>query len=105
MKGYKLFRVRKDGSLSSLFINKQARLPINIWLKAEEHPTKGYKCRKGWHVLKEKLAPHLSIKNRVWAEVEINSWSTIKRPEKQGGTWFIANEMKIIKLLKGENNE
>tara|TARA_Y100000310_G_scaffold186813_1_gene186937 strand:- start:430 stop:642 length:213 start_codon:yes stop_codon:yes gene_type:complete len=43
MFGYKLFRVRKDGTLGSLFINKKERLPIGKWIKAESYPTKGYK--------------------------------------------------------------
>jgi len=41
MIGYKLFRVRRDGSLGSLFINRRVSLPPATWLIAESHPTKG----------------------------------------------------------------
>ena len=40
---YKLFRLRKDGSISSLFINKKETYPFNQWIEAKEYPTMGYK--------------------------------------------------------------
>jgi hypothetical protein len=43
VKAYKLVRQMKDGSLAPLFINKRMRLKINCWMKAEDHPTKGFK--------------------------------------------------------------
>jgi hypothetical protein len=49
MIAYKLFRKLKDGSLAPLFINKKTRIPLNKWLDAEPHPTKGFAFRKGWH--------------------------------------------------------
>ena len=99
MRVYKLFRKMKDGQLASLFINKKDRLPINTWLTAEFFPTKGYTARKGWHCTKEAKAPHLTEKGRVWCEVEIKDYSTLKKPEHQGGEWFLANEMRIIKEI------
>lgn len=50
MKAYKLVRKLKDGSLSPLFINKKSRIPVGVWLDAEEHPTKGFAVRKGWRL-------------------------------------------------------
>jgi len=47
MIAYKLIRKMKDGSLSPLFINKKSRIPVGVWLEAENHPTKGYTVRKG----------------------------------------------------------
>jgi len=41
MIAYKLMRLRKDGTLGSLFINKKKVYPIGEWLEAEFIPTKG----------------------------------------------------------------
>lgn len=103
MKAYKLFHVRKDGSIGSLFINRSARLPMKKWLDAESYPTKGYKYRPGWHCLSKPVAPHLSDKNRRWYEVEIKDATIETRPKNQGGTWFVANKMRIVKEI--DNNE
>jgi hypothetical protein len=100
MKAYKLMRLRKDGTLASLFINKRYVIPINIWLEAEDHPTKGYAHRPGWHCTFEPYAPHLSKKNRVWVEVEVEDYSFFERPENQGGQWILANKMKINNIIK-----
>jgi hypothetical protein len=96
MKAYKLFRLRKDGTLGPLFINRRLRVPVNQWLEAEFHPTKGYAQRKGWHTSIAPYAPHLSEKGRVWREVEIKDYVVFERPEHQGGTWFIAQRMKVL---------
>jgi|LauGreDrversion4_2_1035121.scaffolds.fasta_scaffold1158054_3 hypothetical protein len=100
MIAYKLIRKLKDGSLSPLFINKKSRIPIGVWLDAEEHPTKGFAVRKGWHCTLQPIAPHLSTKDRVWVEVEVEDTELYNRPESQGGTWVLAQRMKIIKELK-----
>ena len=100
MIAYKLIRKLKDGSLSPLFINKRSRLPIGVWMKAESHPTKGFAYRQGWHCTLKPIAPHLSPKNRVWVEVEIEDFEFYNRPESQGGTWVLSQKMKIIKELK-----
>jgi len=96
MKAYKLLRKRKDGSLGPLFINRRQRIPIGEWLQAEDHPTKGYARRPGWHVAAEPSAPHLSEKGRVWMEVEIDDYYRFPRPKSQGGEWLIANQMRVI---------
>ena len=99
MRAYKLIRKMKDGKLSPLFINKKSRIPVGEWLDAEEHPTKGFAFRKGWHCTLEPVAPHLSDKGRVWVEVEVENVELYNRPESQGGTWVLAQRMKIIKEL------
>ena len=99
MKAYKLIRKLKNGSLSPLFINKKSRIPIGIWLDAEEHPTKGFAVRKGWHCTLKPIAPHLSTNGRVWVEVEIEDTELYNRPESQGGTWVLAQRMKVIREL------
>lgn len=96
---YKLFRVLKDGSIASLFINKKARHKMGIWLKADYYPTKGYSKRFGWHSVKNPYAPHLSLKGRAWFKCEIKDYKEIPRPLNQGEKWFISNEIKIIEKL------
>ena len=95
MKAYKLVKRRKDGTLGPLFINARLRLPTDEWLEAEFHPTNGFKERQGWHCTAEPHAPHLSMKDRVWVEVEIEDYEELHRPASQGGLWFLAQRMKV----------
>jgi len=96
MIAYKLVRKMKDGSYAPLFINKKSRIPVGEWLAAEEHKTKGFAVRKGWHCTLKPHAPHLSEKGRVWVEVEIDDTELYNRPESQGGTWVLAQKMKVL---------
>lgn len=96
---YKLVRKLNNDELSPLFINKKFRFPVGIWLDAESHPTNGFQYRKGWHCTLKPNAPHLSTKNRIWVEVEIEDFEYYNRPESQGGTWVLAQKMKIIKEI------
>ena len=89
-------RLRKNGTLGSLFINSKAVYPIGKWLYAECIPTKGFSVRTGWHCTFEKNAPHLSMKDRVWVEVEVKDFTIYNRPDSQGGAWILANKMRII---------
>lgn len=97
MQGYKLLRKRKDGTYGSLFINKRQGLVKGVEYSYEDHPTKGYAHRPGWHVCLR--APHLSEKNRVWCKVEFTLKDVIERPESQGGTWYLGDTMKILEEL------
>jgi hypothetical protein len=99
MKAYKLIRKLRDGSLAPLFINKTQRIPIGQWLQAENHPTKGYATRQGWHCTLTPHAPHLSTKDRVWVEVEVEDTELYNRPESQGGTWVLAQRMKVVREI------
>ena len=96
MIAYKLFRKLKSGEITSLFINKSRRLPYEVWLDAEEHPTKGFKFRPQWHCTGQPSAPHLSEKGRVWKRVEMSDFEEFKRPNNQGGMWYLANRIKIL---------
>lgn len=100
MIAYKLMRIRKDGTLGSLFINKKVIIPIGVWLEAENHPTKGYMERFGWHCTFQPIAPHLSTKGRVWVKCEVEDYYTYARPESQGGAWVLANRMKILEIVE-----
>ena len=98
-KAYKLFRIRKDGSLGTLFINRKMRVPINEWLVAESHPTKGYTYRPFWHCTSNPIAPHLSMKGRAWFEVEMCDFTEFSRPKSQGGLWFLAKKIKVLNRI------
>jgi hypothetical protein len=93
---YKLFRRRRDGTLGPLFINRQQVICPGDWLPAEDHPTKGFAHRPGWHVAFEPKAPHLSMTGRVWHEVEVRDYTLLKRPACQGGVWVLAKWMRVL---------
>lgn len=95
---YKLFNLRKDGSIGPLFINRKQRLEVGVWYGAEDHPTKGYAHRPGWHATTEKKAPHLSSKGRVWARVKLDQTREIERPKTQGGIWLLAGWLKVLEI-------
>ena len=96
---FKLFRRRKDGSLGTLFINRPRRIPVGEWLRAEACPTKGFAFRPGWHCCAQPAAPHLGTRGRVWCEVEINEFAPFVRPASQGGLWYLAQEMRVVRIL------
>ena len=93
---FKIFRVRSNGTLGSLFINRRQVIPIGVWLKAESHRTNGYQFRPGWHCAPCQFAPHLTLKGRIWMRVEVDDFVEIKRPESQGGFWWLAKWMKVV---------
>ena len=97
MIAYKLFRVKKNGEITPLFINKTTSLKVGEWLSAECHPTKGFKIRPVWHCTSQPFAPHLSTKGRKWFKIEMEEFSKFNRPLAQGGLWYLANKIKIIK--------
>ena len=100
MQAYKLFRKMKNGSIRSLFINNKVELPLDEWLDAECLPTPGFAVRFGWHCTAQPVAPHLSKKNRVWGLIEMDEYTELPRPEAQGGMWYLADRIKIIKILE-----
>jgi len=96
---YKLLKMRKNGTLGSLFINCRQVIPIGKWLKAEAHRKKGYAFRPGWHATPDPVAPHLSKKNRIWCKVEVKDYELLNRPENQGGTWYLAKKMRVLEVM------
>ncbi len=93
---WKLFSAKKDGSVGPLFINRKMRLETGTWYPAEDHPTKGFAHRPGWHACSEPVAPHLSKRGRVWRRVELQDVQTLKRPASQGGSWYLAGQLRIL---------
>lgn len=97
MIAYKLFRVRRDGSIGPLFICRKARIPVGKWLRARAIRTPGYAFRPGWHCCSKPVAPHLSKVGRRWYKVEIaGHFERHERPESQGGLWYVARFIKVI---------
>lgn len=96
MQAYKLLRVRRDGTIGSLFINRKRVLPVGEWMDAEEHQTKGFAFRPGWHAMAKPEAPHLSPKGRKWYRVQVSGVTKCHRPASQGGLWYLAKRMKIV---------
>jgi hypothetical protein len=95
---YKLFRVRRDGSIGPLFIDRKARLPLGVWMRAGANPTKGFAFRPGWHCARRPVAPHLKVDGRAWFVVEVCGFlQKLKRPEAQGGEWLLAERLRIIR--------
>ncbi len=99
IKAYKLFTLRKDGSIGPLFINRRLRVPLKEWVQAEPHLTKGYKFRPGWHACPKMEAPHLSKKGRVWCRVTLQGVTEEHRPASQGGTWYLAERLRVDEIL------
>lgn len=96
IRGFKLFRLRADGSLGPLFINATLRVPEGRWLAAEAHRTPGFAYRPGWHATTKPHAPHLSKAGRVWCEVELQGVQRYSLPESQGGSWLLARKLKVV---------
>jgi len=94
--GYKLFRVKKDGTLTSLFINKKVALAVGKWLKARPYRTPGFAFRPGWHATTRPHAPHLTTKGRVWKKVALKGVKKFYRPAHEGSVWYLATQMKIL---------
>ena len=100
MKAWKLFRRRKDGSLGPLFINRRQRVPVGEWIEAEDHRTKRYSHRPGWHAMMKPVAPHLRQGgDRVWCKVEVMGVKYYDRPENQGGKWVLAQWLKVVEVI------
>jgi len=99
MRAYKLLRVRKNQTLGPLFINCRQVIPLGKWLDAEDHPTKGFARRKGWHCTLKPVAPHLSKVGRIWCEVSVTGIEKYNRPESQGGTWVLGQRMKVNAIV------
>lgn len=95
---YKLVRKLKDGSYAPLFINQRLRYEEGVSLQAEDHTTKGFASRPGFHCCFKPYAPHLKQEgtNRVWIEVDVDDYVVYDRPANQGGQWILAQRLTTI---------
>lgn len=95
---YKLLRLRKNGTLGPLFIDRKLVFLPNKWHKAKAVHTKGFAFRPGFHACIKPYAPHLTTNGRVWCKVRLKGIKKYERPECQGGTWFTAKHLKIVEV-------
>jgi hypothetical protein len=100
IQGWKLFRRTRRG-LQPLFINRTQVITPGVWLPAESHETPGFAFRPGWHATLQPSAPHLktslaSGEQREWVRVMLRGVKLYDRPESQGGTWVLAEEMMVV---------
>lgn len=100
--GYKLMRMRKDGTLGPLFINRSQRIRPGKWLWYQDYYTRGYAHRPGWHALLEPHAPHLKLRSdRVWCRVDLQYVSEWETPGAYGHVWLLAKRMRVVEILGG----
>jgi hypothetical protein len=102
--GWKLVRQRKDGTLGPLFINRPLIYKIGVWFQAEDHPTKGFARRPGFHACSIRSAPHLEMRlsngeQRVWCKVLLKDFEEYERPASQGNTWILSNHICFVEAL------
>jgi hypothetical protein len=97
--GYKLFRLRKDGTLGPLFIGAKLRVPVGVWQEAQGIRVKGFAYRPGWHACAKPEAPHLSKRGRVWCEVSLKGVQAHHRPEAQGGLWYVCEWLRVERII------
>lgn len=100
VEAHKLLRVRRDGSLGPLFIDKRLRIPVGRWLVAKPKRTKGYAFRPGWHAVSDRrTVKHLRQGgDRLWFLVELRGARAEVRPRGQG-TWYVARKMRVVRAL------
>ena len=100
--GFKLLRLRSDGTVGPLFVNRGLVIQPGEWYRAEaHHPTGKLKFRPGWHVCRAPVAPHLSSTKlrREWWRVAMRDVAIIPRPAHQGGDWYLAKHMKLVERV------
>ena len=97
---WKLFTLRKDGTIGPLFVNRRQRIPTGLWIDAEAHHPGHLKFRPGWHCAHAKLAPHLVKYGRQWRRVKIMQFDVHKKPKCQGGLWYVAQRMYVFPYEK-----
>lgn len=105
MIAYKLFNVRKDGTLGPLFINRRQRILTGKVLRARVNRTKGFAVRKGWHSCALPFAPHLTPKGRRWYRVDILGWTVHKRSEREGSLWYTSSHMQVLGPISAEEQK
>lgn len=103
---YKLLRVRGDGSLGPLFVDRGLVLRPGQEYRAKTRcPHPGLAYRPGFHCTHAPRAPHIKLvlktgERRVWCRVRLRGRVTPhRRPEAQGGLWYTAEYMTITEVL------
>ena len=114
----KILNLRADGTLSPLMHERNRRFREGVWepfTATLKHPTKVDKRGKPRSSANlafrpafygGPLTPQLKMgwssnQYRVKRDVAFRNWTKIKRPENQGGGWYMAAEMLIIPRKSG----
>ena len=115
----KILNLRADGTMSPLFHETKRRFREGVWepfTATLKHPTKVDKSGKPRSSANlafrpafygGPLTPQLKMgwssnQYRVKRDVAFRNWTKIKRPENQGGGWYMAAEMMILPRRLGD---
>ena len=104
LRAYKLLRLRKDGTLGPLFVGRGLVIePGREYVASSTLPHPGLAHRPGFHCCAEPKAPHIKRllktgERRVWCEVEIKHYQEHRRPQCQGGVWYTAANMRVLRV-------
>jgi hypothetical protein len=107
-KAWKLFRLRKDGTLGPLFVDRELVIrPETVYTARQDIRPKTLAYRPGFHCIKHRWAPHIKMRlhngeRRVWCRVVIADYYRDKRPLTQGGMWYVAQNLMITKVYDKE---
>ena len=103
MLAYKLCRIKKNGAITPLHIDKTRELVFDEWLPSEMHITSGFAIRQGWHCAPDPYVPHMEMETktdkRVWVEVFIDDFTPKVVPKSQGGMWYLAQRIIFRRIL------
>ena len=103
VRGFKLFRLRADGTLGPLFIGARLRVPVGRWVRAQDLPAPSWmtvRRRPGWHATTRPAAPHLSERGRVWCAVSLRGARAVPRPKGLGEVWYVARWLRVDRVLE-----
>ena len=103
MKMYKIMRVRSDGMLYSIGVNRNKPYDIDEWYTAEHIVSRKYKTKKGFYGFEkpdnERYKTTLQRGDRrIWVECEVEDYEFYHHVM-DGATWVIAQRMRMIRAL------
>lgn len=105
MIAYKLLRLRKDGTLGPLFVDRSLVIKVGeVYVAKDNLPHPGLAHRPGFHCCAKPVAPHIKLllktgERRVWCKVDIGGYVKHLRPESQGGLWYTARAMRVLYIF------
>lgn len=100
---YKVMRIKSDGMLYSVNVNRNKPYNIDEWVNAEYILTKHYHDRKGFYGFEKPDSKKYKDKlhrgdRRIWVECEVADYEIVYNAHDQVN-WVIAQKMKIIRAL------
>ena len=103
MKMYKIMRVKTDGMLYPIGVNRYRSYNVGEWYDAEHIESRKYKTKKGFYGFEKPSSKRYKEslrrgEKRVWVECETEDCELYYHPM-DGETWMIAQRMKILRAL------